>query len=173
MKINYKKSLKLITLLISAILIATVSATAYSQMFLNATVSVEGLTLKWMPGTETANIVSSTCTLPGLKGTAGQTSIYDDAVEIKNEGTAAVSFSITVQACDGSTTLLTSIIIELYEGATSKGNLTVWAGGKTGDPLTGLQIDGGSTWKFRWEITWSDQATTSDSVNVKLVLDVG
>ena len=179
MKINYKKSLKFVTLLISALLIATASATVFNQMFLNATVGVEGLTLKWVQGTDsevTCDIQQSTCTLSGLKGTAGQTSIYNDTVRIKNEGTTQVTFNITVQECSGSSTVnLTSIIVKLYnvsDGAL-KGNLTVWASGVKGDPLTGLQIAGQSEWRFGWEITWSSQALTTDSVTVKLVLDVG
>jgi hypothetical protein len=48
MKINYKKSLKLITLLISAILIATVSATTYKYMYLEGTVTIGTQELAWI-----------------------------------------------------------------------------------------------------------------------------
>ena len=177
MNINYKKSLKLITLLITSLLIATVSATVYSQMFLNATVGVGGLTLKWMAGTDaeiTPTIVSSTCTLTGLEGIAGQTSMYNDTARIKNEGLTPVTFNITVQTCTGSIANLTSIMIKLYNvsDSTLQGTLTVWENSAKGNPLTGLEIESGSTWRLRWEITWSEQAVTSDSVDVDLVLDV-
>ncbi|MDH7478216.1 MAG: hypothetical protein QHH17_07540, partial [Candidatus Bathyarchaeota archaeon] len=54
MKINYKKSLKLATLLITAIIIATVSADVFEQMFMKSTITVEGVEVKYTTGNDTA-----------------------------------------------------------------------------------------------------------------------
>jgi len=48
MKLNYKKSLKFVTLLITAILIATVSAATYKYMYLEGTVVIGSQELAWI-----------------------------------------------------------------------------------------------------------------------------
>lgn len=50
MNVNYKKSLKFITLLVSALLIATVSAATYSYMFINGTVTIGTQKIIWIAG---------------------------------------------------------------------------------------------------------------------------
>ncbi|MEM0096385.1 MAG: hypothetical protein QW660_07100 [Candidatus Bathyarchaeia archaeon] len=174
MKTNYKKILKLSMLLVSSLLIATASASVYTQMFLKAKVGVAGASLQWSPGTNpnaTVNIVGSLCTIDGLDGIAGQTVIFDDVVRIKNAGSKAVTFNITVTKCSGSTSNLTSIFVEMYEDGTLKNTLIVWNGSK-GDPLTNLSIGTGGEWTLTWKITWSNNAVTSDYVDVELRLDV-
>jgi hypothetical protein len=177
MKINIKKSLKLVTLLVTSLLIATVSAAVYTQMFLNATVGVAGLSLKWEAGTNanvTCGIVGSTCTLTGLKGYPGLTATYNDSVRITNAGSSQVTFNITTTQCQGSTINLTSIYVKIYNSTDDSllYTLNVWENNDIGNPLTNLQIGAGVTWKLSWEITWSNDAVTSDSVDVALRLDV-
>jgi hypothetical protein len=177
MKMNYKKSLKFITLLLASLLIATVSASVYTQMFLNARVGVAGLSLKWVAGTNgnvTCSIVGSTCTLTGLKGYPSQTAIYNDTVRITNAGSSTVTFNTTTTQCQGSTSNLTSIYVKIYNYTSNSllYTLDVWKNNTIGSPLTNLQIKAGVTWKLGWQITWYGNATTSDYVDVALRLDV-
>jgi hypothetical protein len=177
MRLNYKKSLKIVTLLLSSLLIATVSATVYTQMFLNTTIGVAGLSLEWVQGSNgnvTCGIVGSTCTLTGLKGYPGQTATYNNTVEIKNAGSSTITFNITTTQCQGSTKNLTSIYVNIYNGTNNSllNTLNVWQNNAIGSPLINLQIKAGITWKLGWQITWANNATISDSVNVGLRLDV-
>jgi type 1 fimbria pilin len=177
MKINYKKSLKFITLLLASLLIATVSATVYTQMFLNANVGVAGLSLKWVQGTNsgvTCDIVGSTCALDGLDGYPSITAIYNDTVKITNAGSSAVTFNITTTQCQGSTSKLTSIYVKIYNSTDNSllYTLDVWESNAIGSPLTNLQIKAGVTWWLGWQITWAGDAGISDYVNVALRLDV-
>jgi len=177
MKMNYKKSLKFITLLLASLLIATVSATVYTQMFLSTRVGVAGLSLKWVEGTNanvTCNIVGSTCTLTGLNGYPSQTAIYNDTVGIMNAGSGTVTFNITTTQCQGSTSKLTSIYVKIYNSTDNSllYTLNVWKNNTIGSPLTNRQIGAGVTWNLGWEITWYSNATTSDYVDVALRLDV-
>jgi hypothetical protein len=175
MRLNYKKSLKIITLLLSSLLIGTVSATVYTQMFLNTTVGVAGLSLEWVKGTNgnvTCSIVGSTCTLTGLKGYPGQTATYNNTVEIKNAGSSTVTFSITTTQCQGSTDNLTSIYVNIYNSTGLFKTLNVWQNNAIGSSLTNLQIKTGVTWNLGWQITWANNATISDTVNVGLTLAV-
>jgi len=177
MKPNYKKSLKFITLLLVSLLIATVSAAVYTQMFLEANVGVAGLSLKWVTGTNenvTCNIAGSKCTLDGLDGYPSQTATFNDTVRITNAGSSIATFNITTTKCEGSETVLTSIYVKLYNSTDDSllYTLNVWENTNIGDPLTNLQIKAGVTWYLKWEITWSSDAGISDYVDVALTLDV-
>jgi len=177
MKTNYKKILKMSILLISSLLIATASASVYTQMFLSARVNVAGASLQWEQGSNvntTASIVGSTCTIEGLEGYAGLTAIFNDVARIKNVGSKTVTFNITVTQCSGSTNKLTSIYVKIYNYSDNSllYTLTVWENGDMGDPLTNLQINANVNWTLTWEITWGNDATTSDYVDVALRLDV-
>jgi hypothetical protein len=173
MKLNYKKSLKLITLLIASLLIATVSAEIYNYLNFSAGVGVEGLSLNWngtgIDSGLSANIQGVSCTLTGLKGPAGGTRTYNNAIKLTS--TAATTFGIEVVSVTGSsTTNLTSIMVRIYdESSTLRGTLTVFSGGSAGTtPVTNLSMTGAVTWRLEWDITWASNAVVSDSVTVTL-----
>ena len=178
MQINYKKSMKLIVLLISSILIATVSATIYDYMNLNGTVGVQGMSLAWLDGDDASSagtqINGVTATLTQLKGPPNGTRIYADPVRLNNTGASAGSFNLTISSVTGNTSYLDSIYVRLYSLNTSAwtGNLTVWNAGAQGSDLTGLSIPENNLWRFQWEITWNAAATTSNSVTVNLKIQV-
>jgi len=50
MNVKYKKSLKIVTLLITAILIATASAQVYRYMYISGTVAIGNTGLRWVLG---------------------------------------------------------------------------------------------------------------------------
>jgi flagellar hook protein FlgE len=179
MKLNYKKSLKLVTLLVTAVLIATASAEVYNYLNFTAGVGVEGLNLNWdddsIDSGLSANIQGVLCTLTGLKGPAGGTRTYSTAINLTS--TAATTFDIevvSVTTAGGSgTTVLTSIAVRIYDDSggpsTLKGTLNVFSGGSAGTtPVTDLTMTGADSWRLEWDITWSASATVSDSVTVTL-----
>lgn len=181
MKINYKRSLKFVTLLITALLIATVSATIYDYMYLNANVGVQGMTLAWFSGVDGGStdagtqISGVTATLTNLKGPPNGTRIYPDPVRLNNTGGSDVSFDLLIDTVSGNTTYLDSITVRIYnftDDASIK-NVTVWSSGGKGSDITGeLSIPAGHSWRFQWEITWKATATTEHSVTVNLKIKV-
>jgi hypothetical protein len=175
MKLNYKKSLKLLTLLVTALLIATVSADVYNYMFLNASIGIEGLNLAWAEGADglTYSPAGATCSISGLKGPAGGTRTYFDAVKLTASGN--VTFNLQVESVTGTnTSQIDSIIVRLNDTATNtiKGTLTVWASGAQGStPVTGLSMVNGDIWRLEWDISWKSTATTETaSVVLKVVI---
>jgi len=54
MKMSTKKSLKFVTLLISALIIGTASAAVYNYMQINATVGVKGFDVNFYAGADTS-----------------------------------------------------------------------------------------------------------------------
>ena len=177
MQMNYKKSLKFLTLLITALLISTVSAAIYDYMYLNGTVGVQGMSLAWLNGadaTEAGTQVNGvTATLTTLKGPPNGTRIYADPVRLNNTGASPITFNLTIDNVNGDTSVLDSIYVRIYSFNTSQWiqNLTVWASGARGSDLLNLQIPS-ALWRFQWEIKWASTATISNSVTVNLKLQV-
>ena len=94
MKPNYKKSLKFITLLISAILIATVSATTYKYMYLDGTVTIGAQELAWIK-TGTGEISGDTVT-QSLTVTPDIEMNINDTLYLWNKDTLAHNMTIKV-----------------------------------------------------------------------------
>lgn len=180
MKISYKKTLKLVTLLITSLLIATASAAIYDYMYLNASVGVQGMTLEWISGDDggatdaDTQINGVTATLNNLKGPPNGTRIYADPVRLNNTGTSAVTFDLLIDTVSGDTGYLDSIVVRIYNYTNNASiqNVTIWSGGSQGSDITGLSIPAGNMWRFQWEITWKATATTSHTVTVNLKLKV-
>ena len=175
MKPNIKKTLKLATLLMTSVLIATVSAATYDSLFLSADVGVEGLTLVWddtgIDSGLSANIQGAYCTLTGLKAPQGGNRTYTKAIGLNNTGGSATTFDIEVVDVTGSgTTHLNYIFVEIYDESDAlQGNLTVWENGAKGTtPVPNLSIGAGAAWRLQWEIAWKTSASTDDSVTVSL-----
>jgi hypothetical protein len=63
MNAKYKKSLKIVTLLITALLIATASAEVYRYMYLSGSVTVGSAILTWGAGSVTPSVVGTTATI--------------------------------------------------------------------------------------------------------------
>jgi len=174
MKTNYKKIAKLLTLLAISMLIATVSATIYDSLFLSASVGVEGLYLVWDDtGIDTglsAHIQGAYCTLTGLKAPQGGNRTYSKAIGLNNTGGTDTTFDIEVVDVTGDGTGdLNYIFIEIYDGSTLKGNLTVWEGGHKGTtPVSDLSINANGAWRLQWTIAWKASADTNDAVTVSL-----
>ena len=171
--IKSKKSLKIVTLLITAAFIATASAEIYNYLNFSADVGVEGLSLNWDDtGIDTglsATIQGVSCTLSGLMGPAGGTRTYNNAIKLTS--TAATTFDIAVDdVTGGGTTDLTSIVVRIYdEGDTLQGTLTVWDGSVGTTPVTDLSMTGAVTWILEWDITWASTASAGvDTVTVTL-----
>jgi hypothetical protein len=164
MKLNYKKSLKIVTLLITAAFIATASAEIYNYLNFSADVGVEGLNLNWddtsIDSGLTADIQGVLCTLDGLMGPAGGTR------------TAATTFDIeVVSVTGGGTTDLTSIEVRIYDELDAlKGTLDVFSSSTAGTtPVVDLAMTGAVTWRLEWDITWASTASAGvDTVTVTL-----
>jgi hypothetical protein len=169
MNVKIKKSLKIVALFATALIISTASATIYNYMFLDNTVGTADLPLEWVDGPDAVcEVTGYTCTITGMTGPPGGTATYTDAVRLTATGSA--TFNLEVQGVTGSTDDLDSIIVKVYDGTEQQGtDLTVWSGGVIGEtPVTGLSMTD-ETWRLQWEITWKGTAeVTVDTVNVDL-----
>jgi len=125
MKINYKKSLKFVTLLIASLLIATASAAVYRYMDIQGTITVGNLKLIWIAGSDVpdATIVGSIATVS--LNVENNTAInFTESLLLKNNASSgSFNYKITVKQA-----LLSSDFeiakLHLYENKTNSPNWT-------------------------------------------------
>jgi hypothetical protein len=177
-----KKSLKIITLLISALFIATASAYTYN-MFMNATVGVTATELGFAAndpdyttcgGAITDN--NQKVTFSSMNGKAGVEAIYTP-LEITNGAGAAHDVELMLDTWDGADqTNLYYIEITMYNGGTPQGDSIVLYPTGEGTSVTtsgSVNIGTSETWQVEWKVYWKGTATVGlDSVQVNLLLVV-
>ena len=98
MKIDYKKSLKLVTLLITALLIATASAQVFRYMYIDGSVTVGAAKLVWIKGSEApsgATVTGSTVTMP-IDAEPGTPQNITYCLYLNNSDTVAHNMTISV-----------------------------------------------------------------------------
>jgi hypothetical protein len=183
MNINYKKSLRLLTLFIASLLIATVSASTYYSMFMSADdIGVAtGNKVFFTPGADwdPASAMGSgnqTVTLANLDGMNGTATIISDPVRIYNNDTGSQSLNLKLDSWTGdSQNQLNYINVTVYNatsGGTAQGNTIYLVLGSGDVTETGtLSIGSGETWRVEWVIYWKTTATT-ETVDVNLKLEV-
>jgi hypothetical protein len=182
MKTNYKKSLKLVTLLILSVLIATVSASTYYSMFMTADVGVSGTNkIFFTPGadwgTSTMGSGNQTVTL-ALNGQNGTATVISDPVRIYNNDTSNHYINLKLISWDGENEAnLNYINITLYNSisdGTAQGDTIYLVSGAGGDvtETTSVEIGSGATWRVEWVVYWKPDAGGSDNVTVELKLEI-
>jgi len=126
MNVNYKKSAKLILLLISTLLIATVSAATYRYMYIDGSVTVGTAKLIWIEGLDSpgdATISGSTYTVD-LDVEPGTPLNFTECVFLKNQDTAAHNMTISVTTTISATDF-TECKMHIYENTTASPDWTL------------------------------------------------
>jgi len=158
MKLNYKKSLKLITLLITSLLIATVSAQAYRFLYIEGTVSISTTGLKWVEGDSGGSDVTITGSTAAvtLSISNGTTANFTHYLYLENLDASDYTLIINITSAASSS---------LYE---SNGfNMTIYNNSTeahidTLDVLTTDSYSGTVTASVVWHITF-EVATATDA----------
>jgi hypothetical protein len=174
MKMNFKKSLKLVTLSLASLLLATVSATVYNQLFQSGHVTATTYGVQWISGTDSVglNIAGATCSMSSLTAPVGGSRNYTDPVRLNNTEAAQHTFNLAVVSVAGNTNHLDYIYVRLYNSTGSyKGTLIVWNGSQ-GTYLNSLVIAEHDYWKFEWDIKWGSSSIANDYIDVSLRIDV-
>jgi len=187
MKTNIKKTLKFITLLLSALLIGTASASLYNYMQITATVGVkstyavnfyEGNDTSKAGGTITNN--RQTITFTNMEGPNGTLATYSDAVRICNNDTAAHNIKLEIESSTyngQAQSNLDYINITIYDsGDTAVDSLQLDPHGDDGGDISATAFNSlnanDAWWRVQWDILWFGNATTSDSVDITLKITV-
>ena len=183
MNINYKKSTKLLILLISTLFIASVSASIYYTMFMDATVGVSGNKVQFWAGADNGTVGCSITdarqkvTFSSMNGMNGSLTTISDPVKINNtDSGSAHTIELKLDTWTGTGgTPLYYINITLYNiGDVKQGNNIYLVPGGSGqvDTTGQVSIAASAVLRVQWDIYWMGTATTSDSVTVNLKLEV-
>ncbi|MEM3726702.1 MAG: hypothetical protein QXK98_07585 [Candidatus Bathyarchaeia archaeon] len=185
MKINTKKSLKFITLLLSSLLIGFASAAAYSELFMKGTpITIGSASVKFVSGDNTAtlggsdaiNTAGTEVTFDLITIKPGEALTYDEAVNITNSAGSAKQITITLDSLTGnfqSNFDYINITIIASNG-TALGSIKVFPAGEGTNttevgPLTMLDNE---TWAVQWSLKADINATTNDTINIVLKVKV-
>jgi hypothetical protein len=155
-KIRSRKALKFLGLLVSAMVIAGVSAQVYSYMFITGTAEVTTTGLRWVEGLDAPNstvISGSTVSNLNLTTNEGNPRNYTDCLRIQNlDATEDHNFMLNVTYSSGNTSNWQKFNLMLFNatsGGTKQAELDILT--QTAN-VTGLTIPGGQTWGVLFEL---------------------
>jgi|YelNatPaOPRAMG01_1025707.scaffolds.fasta_scaffold139448_3 hypothetical protein len=96
MKTNHKKILKLVTLLLSSLLIGTASATVYRYMTLQGSIAVGTLKLIWLQGSDASATITGSTAILSLSVENNTAVNFTEAIFLKNNATGSYTYNITI-----------------------------------------------------------------------------
>jgi hypothetical protein len=163
MNMKYKKSLKIVTLLVTALLIATASAQVYRYMFINGTVTIGNTGLTWVLGEEAptgTSISGSTVTL-ALPVSNGTIANFTHVLYLKNLD-ASLTHSLSISITDpANSALYDSFNMTISNNST--GALIHKLDVTTTDTYSDT-IDTSAIWQMSFEIQTKTDATAGDDL---------
>jgi hypothetical protein len=166
MKENYRKIFKFATLLLTAMLIATVSAATYKYMYIDGSVSISTTTgLKWVKGIDApsgTSIAGSTVTLP-LTVQNGTTINFTHCLYLENLDAFnhSVVIDITSAADSG---LYDEFNLMIFNNSTEAHIDTLIV--TTTDSYSG-NITDNALWRLTFEVAATPSASGSDTFDVQ------
>jgi hypothetical protein len=159
MKTNIKKSIKLVTLLVTSILIATASAQTYTYMYLSGSITVGAQKIVWI---KEGQEVSGDTVQMSFTVEPGVTRTFNDMLYLKNKDETGHTVNITVTNTVGSH--FETCTVYVYENFTQSGSWTLVGTldlKNSNSALTNKQLNSASYFKFDFEI----RATSTGSDN--------
>jgi len=183
MNAKYKKSLKLVTLLITAILIATGSVFAYSELFMyGSDITITDTRVSLVNGADTLTISTNGVENSGTTVDFDQITIavdelltYDEAVNIQNTAGSDKDLDLTVTGLTGEfSTNFDYIYITVFDSnPTQQGaQIQMLPSGSNVTTTGSIQIPNGATWTVQWTIKASVGATAAQSIDITVQLTV-
>jgi hypothetical protein len=178
MNANIKKSLKIVTLLLSSIIIATVAADTYSELFMyGSNITITDSRVILVAGADTASISAGGVTSSGtvvtfdtIQVAKGAIVTYDEAVKIQNNAGADRSVVIDVTSFNSAhwSDDFDYIYITMYDATlTQKGAQIQYLPSGSNVTSTGsVTIPNGATWTVQWIIKAKVGATATDTVSL-------
>jgi len=176
MKPNYKKNLKFITLLLSALIIATVSAATYSYMYIDGSITIGAQKLIWMEGTDAPSDISisgGTVTMD-LDVEAGTIQNFTECLFLKNQDSAAHNLTIIVTT-DASTITFDVVKIYIYENSTGSwlyvDTLDVTVLNDEYSTYTGTPLGAGNYYRLTFEVKAKTGTSGTHNFDIKVTYE--
>ena len=155
-KITSRKALKFLGLLVSAMVIAAVSAQVYSYMYIQGTAEATTTGLRWVEGADAPNgttISGGTVTALPLTTNEGNKRNYTDCLRIQNlDAGEAHNFFLNVTSSTGNVSNWQEFNLVLFNatsGGTQQAVLDILTEGAS---VSGLTIGASETWGVLFEL---------------------
>lgn len=181
MNAKYKKTLKIITLLIAAAFIATASAATYYSLFTSSTVTIATSPVYLVTGADSTGAGLSidspptSATFSGLIAYPNVTTTYGDAAGVYNSAGTSYQVRLSPETfSNDNADQFKFICFSLVDGSTTMAYLNYTSDGSTWTEPTATSwqtISSGATWSISIETHAADDATTG-SVNIGIAIDV-
>jgi len=176
--IRSRKALKFLGLLISAMIIAAVSAQVYSFMYIEGTGEATTTGLRWVLGDDApagTTITGGTVTALPLTTNEGNERNYTDCLRIQNlDSGEAHNFWLNVTSSTGNWTNWTEFNLVVFDGpANTTGEEQAVLSLKTLNSVDGLTIPANATWYILFELVPIPNPIPNDQVvfEVKLTYE--
>ncbi len=182
---NAKKSLKLIALLATSLLISFVSAQTYTELFMSGSpisIGSAGVTFTTgsntttMGGGDAINAAGTEVTLDTIPAIEpGQTITYDQAVNITNNSGSTKTLNVSLYSLTGTFSANFDYVnITVFNGAgVAQGSNIELVGTGSNTTSTGsLSMANGTIWIVRWIIKAKTTATNGQSISLTLKVKV-
>jgi len=183
-KLLYRKETKLVTLLLTSMLIASASAAVYYGMYARSTATVAPAAVTFTSGGDSSGVytpgTNATYASLTLSAYPNVTLYYEQAVNISASANKEVRLRhVDISPGDGdpSVSNFTSVVFKLIKtNGDVAGTLTYTVSGddwtEPSAPTTYAAITSGEEWAIRVEITAAAGANTGKSVTVTIAVDV-
>jgi len=182
MKLNYKKSLKLITLLITSAIIATVAADTYSELFMYGSgITITDNRVILVAGTDTPTISTNgvensgtTVTFDKITIAKDETLTYNETVKIQNNAGGSRNIVLDMTSLTGPfSTNFDYIYITVYDGATPMGNqIQILPSGSNVTTTGSISMPDSEIWTVQWIIKAKVDATPTDQIDLTVKVTV-
>ena len=185
MNAKYKKSLRIVTLLITSVIIATVAADTYSELFMYGNnISIGTASVIFTAGSNTTTLGGSDAinapgtqvtfdTIPAIE--PGETRTYEQAVNITNNAGATKSITLSYVSLTGQFEAnfdYLNITMINTSGASKGSNIEIVSSGTNSTTSGSQDMSVGEVWAVRWIIKAKTGATGgSISLTLKVTVD--
>jgi len=186
----FKKSLKLLTLLLTSLLIASVSAGMYLSLTMTSTVKVYKSNVYFVIGSDngtkglevTLDSTNTTATLTGLRAYPNASFTYTDPVRVRNNASVGTYSQLRLAPkVDPSTNAADFVYVKFLLNATIAGdrkwlnytsNGVSWTCPTGPTTFTTTGINGGQEWPIVVYTMANATATVNNSVTISITVDV-
>jgi hypothetical protein len=185
MNAKYKKSLKIVTLLITSIIIATVSAASYSELFMyGSPITVASASVSFTDGDNTTDVSSVGISSAGTEITfntmsiePGETVTYEEAVNITNGAgdSKTITMDVDLNSVTGyfDTNFDYVNITMIDAGGNPKGaSIEIVSTGTNVTTTGGQAMADTEVWAVKWIIAAKNDATPAQAFSITLKVTV-
>lgn len=183
--LNHRKAVKLVTLLITSLLISFASVAAYSEMFMHGSnITIGTATVTFTAGDDTATMGGGDAintqgtevtfdTIPNIE--PGEVRTYNEAVNITNGAGSTKTINISLYSLSGSWSPnfdYINITVIAANGTAVGTTIKIVSSGTNTTSTGDISIPAGEEWAIKWVIKAKTDATNGQAITITFKIEV-